>query len=106
MSLDPIARTAILSAPSRAATAVSESGVAAAPAGTTTDAAPPVPNPRLRLDPQLGMVVMEFRSGPGVPERSIPSAQELAAYRSAALTGAPRPGETPAPRDAADAETG
>ena len=106
MSLDPTARTAALSAPSRNATTAPASRAAAVPAKTTTEIAPPMPNPRLRLDPQLGMVVMEFRSGPGVPERSIPSAHELAAYRSAALTGAPRPGKAPAPRDAADAEAG
>ena len=59
--------------------------------------APPLANPRLRLDPALGMVVLEFRGTAGMPERSIPNAQQLAAYRAAALTGAPMPGEPPAP---------
>lgn len=95
MSLELLARPATLSAPQRCTTAGSECRAVAAPPAAAGDPAPPMPNPRLRLDPQLGMVVMEFRSGPGVPERSIPSAQELAAYRTAALTGAPRPGDPP-----------
>jgi len=77
--------------PSQAATVVADR----APAPVAAVAAPPAPNPRLRLDPALGMVVLEFRSGPGVPARSIPSTRELAAYRAAALIGAPRQGETP-----------
>jgi hypothetical protein len=62
--------------------------------------APPLANPRLRLDPALGMVVLEFRGTPGLPERTIPNAQQLAAYRAAALTGAPMPGQPPAPAEA------
>lgn len=103
MSLDPLPRTAALSALSRSTTTAQDSRAGVMQPGTATEAAPPVANPRLRLDPALGMVVMEFRSGPGVPARSIPSAQELAAYRAAALTGAPQPGEDPLPAEAADA---
>lgn len=89
MSLDPISHVTTPSASSRLAAGSREGRVAPdAPVSVAT----PAPNPRLRLDPALGMVVMEFRSGPGVPARSIPSAQELAAYRAAALSGAPRPG--------------
>lgn len=56
-----------------------------------TAVSPIVPNPRLRLDATLGLVVLEFRGAVGSLDRSIPSPQELAAYRAAALTGAPLP---------------
>jgi len=53
-------------------------------------AAPPVPmgpNPRLRLDPALGVVVMEFRGAADDVVRSLPNEQELRAYRLAQRTG-------------------
>ncbi|HYF08382.1 MAG TPA: hypothetical protein VD970_12235 [Acetobacteraceae bacterium] len=62
---------------------------------------PPLANPRLRLDAVLGLVVLEFRGAPGLPARTIPNAQELAAYRAAALAGAPAPDEAPLPRSSA-----
>ncbi len=55
--------------------------------------APMLPNPRLRLDPALGIVVLEFRGTSGLPARSLPTEHELAAYRAAAISGARRPGE-------------
>ncbi|WP_188899618.1 hypothetical protein [Caldovatus sediminis] len=42
-----------------------------------------VPNPALRIDHALGMVVIEFRNSAGGLSWSIPSARELAAYRAA-----------------------
>ena len=57
------------------------------PIGTylpTGQPAPPIgPNPRLRLDPALGIVVMEFLDGEGKVARSAPSAAQLEAYRNA-----------------------
>lgn len=52
---------------------------AATPAGT--------PNPTLQLDPALGLVVMQFRDGDHGGATSIPTQQQLEAYRdgSAAL---------------------
>jgi hypothetical protein len=41
----------------------------------------PVPNPSLRLDPALGLVVMEFRSETGAVTSSIPSQRQLQAYQ-------------------------
>lgn len=55
------------------------------------DAAPVVltaPNPTLRLDASLGLVVLEFRNAGGEP-RTIPSQRELDAYRNAARGAAP-----------------
>jgi len=43
--------------------------------------APANPNPRLRLDPALGLVVMEFRDLRGRTE-TVPTERELAAYRA------------------------
>lgn len=60
------------------------------------DPTPPAPNPSLRIDPALGMVVFEVREPDGKVVRSVPTQRELDAYRAAALRG----GETPpAPSD-------
>lgn len=64
-----------LSSPSEAATA---------PRPTT----PPIgPNPRLRLDPALGVVVMEFLDSAGKLSRSTPTEAQLRAYRQAQIAG-------------------
>lgn len=55
-----------------------------APAAAQTPPSPPPPigpNPRLRLDPALGIVVMEFLDPSGKVERSAPSEAQLEAYR-------------------------
>lgn len=44
-------------------------------------AASPMPNPQLRLDPALGLVVIEFRDASGTVTTSIPSQRQLDAYR-------------------------
>lgn len=69
------------------------SGLPAGPAAPTPPAAaaahappplPPIgPNPRLRLDPALGIVVMEFLDSAGKVARSAPSQAQLDAYRNA-----------------------
>ncbi|TCZ53193.1 hypothetical protein [Roseicella aquatilis] len=59
-----------------AAPVVPVAPVAPAPADTG------VPNPSLRLDPALGLVVMEFRDRQGRTE-TLPTEKELEAYRSA-----------------------
>ncbi len=64
--------------------------VVATPAQQATAAAPPppataaraMPNPSLRLDPGLGMVVLEFHDAAGQVTSSIPSERVLKAYRS------------------------
>jgi hypothetical protein len=57
---------------------------------------PGVPNPTLRLDPALGLVVIEFLSKTGTVTTSIPTQRELAAYQdgTAQLPGA-YPAATP-----------
>lgn len=62
-------------------------GAEAAPAV----AAPATPNPRLRLDGSLGMVVLEFRGAGGEVTNTIPSPRAIAAYRAAAISDAPVP---------------
>ena len=54
-------------------------------------AATAVPNPALRMDAELGLVVLEFRDARGELAASIPTRRELDAYRQAARTGAPKP---------------
>jgi hypothetical protein len=56
------------------------------------------PNPSLRLDGALGMVIIEFRSESGAVTASIPTERQLAAYRVWERTGtdgAPPPGRSP-----------
>ncbi len=53
--------------------------------------APVTPNPRLRLDGTLGMVVLEFRGTGGDVAHTIPTPRAIAAYRAAAMTDAPMP---------------
>jgi hypothetical protein len=53
--------------------------------------APVTPNPRLRLDGSLGMVVIEFRDAAGDVANTIPSPRQIAAYRAVAVTDAPVP---------------
>lgn len=53
--------------------------------------APAMPNPRLRLDGSLGMVVLEFRGTGGEVANTIPSPRAIAAYRAAAISDAPMP---------------
>jgi len=53
--------------------------------------APVTPNPRLRLDGTLGMVVIEFRDAVGDVANTIPSPRQIAAYRAAAVADAPAP---------------
>lgn len=57
----------------------------------STAAAPATPNPRLRLDGSLGMVVLEFRDTGGQVANTIPSPRAIAAYRAAAISDAPVP---------------
>ena len=64
-------------------------------AETTVAPAPLHPHPSFHIDAALGLVVMEFRDGPGLASSTIPTAQQLEAYRRAAGT-----------RHAAGADTG
>lgn len=43
--------------------------------------ASPMPNPQLRLDPALGLLVIEFRDTSGAVRASIPTQRQLNAYR-------------------------
>lgn len=58
-----------------------------APGTPPPAAVPPPPNPSMRLDPILGVVVMEFRNGSDQVQRSVPSEPELQAYRLAQRIG-------------------
>jgi hypothetical protein len=86
--------------PPRAPEVPQATPVAAAPVGgrfpsataaADTIAATSAPNPALRLDPELGLVVLEFRNLRGEEAATIPTSRELEAYRRAARTGAPPP---------------
>lgn len=79
------------------ARAVPRSADAAMAAGAVPAVATPAtPNPRLRLDGSLGVVVLEFRDSGGEVANTIPSPRAMAAYRAAAISDAPVPiGVTP-----------
>lgn len=58
------------------------------------------PNPSLRMDPALNIVVIEFRDASGDIRRSMPTERELASYRAALRRGdegAPGGGVSPPP---------
>jgi len=48
---------------------------------------PALANPSLRLDPALGLVVLEFHSDSGAVTTSIPSERQLEAYQRWTQTG-------------------
>jgi len=48
---------------------------------TTPSPPHPIPNPTLELDPALGLVVIQFRNANGAITSSIPSQQQIDAYR-------------------------
>lgn len=64
------------------------------PPGEAAASAPGFPNPTLRLDAALGMVVIEFRDTSGSVKSSIPTQQQLDAYRAAERTHSSVAGET------------
>jgi hypothetical protein len=49
--------------------------------------APAIANPSLRLDPALGLVILQFHSDTGAPTTSIPSERQLEAYQRWTQTG-------------------
>jgi hypothetical protein len=69
----------------------------AAPAGQTAPTSASSPNPTLALNAALGLVVIEFRNTAGAVVSSIPSQQQLAAYRlwQEAGIGGPPPNDGP-----------
>lgn len=85
-----------------------DSSVRSAPIGSANDVvgsvsgaeAPEVgpPNPRLRIDRDLGMVVIEFRDAAGRMTASLPTNREIEAYRASVLFGADLPSDVKALR--------
>lgn len=55
---------------------------------TSGPVAEPIANPRLRIDAALNLVVIEFRDATGEVGLTIPSPQEMKAYRTAPAPGA------------------
>jgi hypothetical protein len=62
------------------------SPTARAPPSQPVVTPPPTPNPTMRLDPALGMVVIEFHNTSGALTTSIPSQRQLAAYQKWSVT--------------------
>jgi hypothetical protein len=62
------------------------SPTARAPPSQPVATPPPTPNPTMRLDPALGMVVIEFHNTSGALTTSIPSQRQLAAYQKWSVT--------------------
>jgi hypothetical protein len=65
-----------------APTTAHTAGANAGPSSTETS----IPNPTLRLDAALGIVVIEFRTASGQISGSIPTERQLEAYRASALS--------------------
>lgn len=79
--------------PPEALRPAAQPAAAPCPAPGREQPAAPVPNPRLRIDASLNLVVVEFRDAEGATH-SIPSAREIEAYR----TGQAEPPGGGAPR--------
>jgi hypothetical protein len=68
------------------------------PASAAVPGAPPIsarPNPAIRLDGALGLVVIEFRDASGAVTSTIPSERQLAAYRQWEQMHTVEPGTAP-----------
>lgn len=85
LALRPVTTSDPPRAPVRAAGPDRDAGAVPPPA------APATPNPRLRLDGSLGMVVIEFRDQVGDVPNTIPTPRQIAAYRAAVVSNAPVP---------------
>ena len=66
------------------------------PAGNLATA-PLVSNPSMRLDPSLGLVVLEFRNAQGQLDHSLPTQRELDAYHQAGRVTEPHAAPTKPP---------
>lgn len=64
----------------------STTGPSPPPAPVAVEPSPGVPNPTLRLDPALGLVVIEFVGKSDQVLSSIPTQQQLEAYRIGTAT--------------------
>ncbi len=68
--------------------------------GAKSPAARLAPNPLLRVDPTLNIVVLEFRDATGEVRQTMPTERELSSYRAALRRGdegAPAGGVSPPP---------
>ena len=74
--------SSVAAVPSTATTSLTEDRVAATAPSAPATTARPFPNPSLRLDAGLGIVVLEFYDGLGEITTSIPSQRILQAYRA------------------------
>jgi len=81
-TVSPVEQSAHTAAQTPTSTAIAPTGA------PTVKASISYPNPSLRLDYQLGLVVIEFRDASGQITRTIPNAQQLAAYQQWSETGA------------------
>jgi hypothetical protein len=107
----PIAAVRVVSGNSGQARSVSADAQAVPKSGVE---ALPAPNPRLQLDPVLGLVVIEFRNDAGDVTTSIPSEHQIQAYQRwqtthfgpvpSGMDATPKPDEATAPGDAVSAK--
>ena len=89
MPTDLVLRTVSTAEPARATARAADPAMVTEAAPSAS--APATPNPRLRLDGSLGMVVLEFRGAGGEVAHTIPSPRAIAAYRAAVISNAPVP---------------
>ena len=88
LAIQPVAATqapGILQAAAHSAAAADTST-----ASTARTILPDLPNPSMHLDPQLGVMVLQFHSSNGQVTNTLPTQQQLDAYRA---FGVPKPGE-------------
>lgn len=84
----PAATTPASRPPAQAATPASASAAPETPKV-------PLLNPRMRIDTELNLVVLEFRDDSGEVRNTIPTPREIDAYRLAAMEGSAAPAPAP-----------
>lgn len=90
MNLSPLAQVQSKDTPRPLAGSVGADRVAgSAPPAASPEVGPA--NPRMRLDRDLGMVVIEFRDSAGRVSVSLPTPREIEAYRASIKFGADVP---------------
>lgn len=86
LTIAPSTTMALAATASAVASGAGHPAAAPATPPRVASGAPGSPNPSLRLDPALGIVVLQFSAGTGSGTTTIPSQQQLNAYRDGSAT--------------------
>ena len=80
LSIQAVGSTQTVAAANAASSRTATTATTAA--STSATALPDLPNPSMHIDPQLGVVVLQFRSSSGLVTNTLPTQSQLDAYRA------------------------